>query len=221
VKIVDIFLAAPKSEARGVIATLLGAHGFKVRWVTPWKAQGDRGSSFGALFNPANPMLARFTVGAEVMGSDHECIIRLERRSIPTNQQHVITAITLVDEFENLCDEVMLAFSSDGRVLKTIAYGTPPLVVVDAHTAKPPPPILPQHRGVGAAHPPHPGPPWPSPSPSPSVAPSVAPPPPSPVPDADPPDAGPPDTGDVPGPPAPQPRRYPPPPPPRRAPSAS
>ena len=198
-KIVDIFLAAPKTEARGVIATLLGAHGFRVRWTSPWAAQGDRGSSFGYMFSPGNPLLAKFTVAAQVMGTDDECVVRLERRFIPTNQQQGITALALADEFENLCDEVALAFSADGRVKQTIAYGTPQLVIVDAHLAKPPPPVLPSHRAVSAGQLVHAGPAW---------APRVAPPdPPHPVATQDT-DAGPNAGGD------PAPHRYPPPPPP-------
>ncbi len=163
-KIVDIFLAAPKAEARGVIATLLDAHGFEVRWLTPWSAQGDRGSSFAHMFNPG-VSTAKFTVVTQMMGIDEvpdleECVVRLERRSIPTGQNQAAVALRLADEFENLCDEVVLAFSSDGRVRRSVVYGAPPLVVVDARLAKPPPPILPGGYAVVAAHAPPAGPPW-------------------------------------------------------------
>lgn len=208
-KIVDIFLAAPKSEARGVIATLLGAHGFRVRWTSPWAAQGDRGSSFGYLFSPGNPLLARFTVGAQVMDDGGDCVVRLERRFVPTNQQQGMTALALADEFENLCDEITLAFSTDGRVKRTVAYGTPPLVIVDAHLAKPPPPILPLHQSVAATHTSPVGPAW---------VPSAAPPaPPAPPPIDDDPSTGVDGRNGSAGGDAPR-RTYPPPPPPRRPP---
>jgi len=161
VKIVDIFLAAPKTEARGVIATLLSAHGFRVRWSSPWAAQGDRGSSFGYLFSPGNAFAVKCTVGAQVLdtGAD-QCAVRLERRFIPTGQNQALLSLELADEFENLCDEVALAFSTDGRVKQVVVYGAPPLMMVDAHAAKPPPPILPNGHAVAAIHTPPSGPPW-------------------------------------------------------------
>jgi len=32
-----------------------------------------------------------------------------------------VTSLALADEFENLCDEVMLAFSAEGRVTQVVA----------------------------------------------------------------------------------------------------
>jgi len=49
--------------------------------MSPWAAQGDRGSSVAYLFNPGNVFMAKFTVAAQGMDTaPHERAVRLERR---------------------------------------------------------------------------------------------------------------------------------------------